>query len=310
MLDKLDIPEELRGKLKDKIIDGKTIAHERNEKMTAFCEQVMREYCLQPGLAIIRVGNDYASEKYVNTKNKVGKEIGVDVSVYEYDEDVEETQLLHLIEDLNWSDNIHGILIQLPLPNHLSEERLINAIKPNKDVDGFHPYNVGNLFAGKAVNTSVPCTAKGVIELIKSTGEEIAGKKAVVLGRSNIVGRPVAALLEQENATVTVCHSKTQPAELALAVRSADIVVSAIGKPNYLKRGVLGMNQIIIDVGINRDEEGALCGDVHFVDGLMFAKYITPVPGGVGPMTVSCLMENTIRSMLNICGINQKEFIL
>ena len=301
VLDKLnakiggELTEDKRAQFKKRMIDGKGLADYRNDIMQEFCAMLNKDYCLRPCLAVIQVGDDYASSKYVNNKIKACEKIGILGKHVLLADDISQEQLLNLITSLNKSDEVHGIMVQLPLPKGLDEKAILNSIAPEKDVDGFHPLNAGRLYTGDKPIGKLPCTAAGVIELIKSTGEEIAGKKAVVLGRSNIVGRPVAALLEQENATVTVCHSKTQSAELALAVRSADIIVSAIGKPNYLRLGLLGMNQTIIDVGINQDQDGKMCGDVDFKDAIIFARHITPVPGGVGPMTVSMLMENTIR---------------
>lgn len=306
-LDKLSISDERKEQLRDKVIDGSAIVHKRNRKMKDFCDMLLQDYCLKPTLAIIQIGECDASNRYVRNKKKVAGDVGIHYKHFVYDDDTSTESILQLIDDLNRDESIDGILMQLPTPDHIDERAILNAISPLKDVDGFHPTNVGALHAGLKPLGTMPCTAYGVIQLIKSTGEDIAGKKAVVLGRSNIVGRPVAALLEQENATVTVCHSMTPSAELALAVRSADIVVSAIGRANYLKRGLLGTNQTIIDVGINRDEDGHLCGDVFFQDAIVFAKYITPVPGGVGPMTVSCLMENVIRCAMRSEGIDQSE---
>lgn len=300
----------LTEEMKEKIIDGKTIANSRNELLKTYCNQLKEDYCITPTLAIIQVGHNDASNRYVHNKKKKGNEIGIWTKEYMYEEEVETETLLRLICDLNSDETVHGILVQLPLPKHIDETSILNAIRPSKDVDGFHPVNIGKLHMGNKPHGRIPCTANGIIQLIKSTGEEINGKKAVVLGRSNIVGRPVAALLEQENATVTVCHSKTPSTELALAVRSADIVVSAIGKANYITRGIAGMNKVIIDVGINTDENGKLCGDVDFDGILPISKYITPVPGGVGPMTISCLMENVIRCVMNLLEIDQSDLTL
>lgn len=273
------------------VIKGKIVA----EKMKASLESDVKEVTLKtgraPGLAVVLVGNNAASQTYVNSKRRVSKELGIADFSHDLEATVSEKELLDLIEHLNQDNRVDGILVQLPLPNHISETKVLHAIDPAKDVDGFHPYNVGLLSTGSPV--LVACTAAGVMELIKSTGVELKGKKAVVVGRSNIVGKPVSMLLLNEHATVTMCHSRT--ANLSEECLAADILVVAVGKKYCILGDWVKPGAIVIDVGMNRDESG-LCGDVAFEQACQKAAYITPVPGGVGPMTIIMLMANTIKA--------------
>lgn len=245
-----------------------------------------------PGLAVILVGDDEGSRLYVENKKKACKELDIYSEIITFAADIPQIDVLETIEELNQDPKISGILVQLPLPKHIDEKEVLNAIKPKKDVDGFHPINAGKLFHGEP--DFIPCTPQGIIELIKQTGIEIAGKECVVVGRSNIVGKPTAQLLLQENATVTICHSKTKGIEGI--IKRADIVVVAIGKPHFLKGYMLKPDAIVIDVGINRLENGKVVGDVDLDSISKVASCATPVPGGVGPMTIAMLMRNTVRA--------------
>jgi methylenetetrahydrofolate dehydrogenase (NADP+)/methenyltetrahydrofolate cyclohydrolase len=246
-----------------------------------------------PGLVAVRVGNDPASEIYVRNKAKKARELGLEGNELVFPETMSEAELLAEVDRLNRDDAVDGILVQLPLPKQIDPKKVIDAIRPAKDVDGFHPVSVGMLHLGRP--TLVPCTPAGVIRLIESTGEAIEGKHAVVIGRSDIVGKPVGALLLQRNATVTICHSRTR--DLAGVARQADILVAAIGKPRFVTAEMIRPGAIVIDVGINRIVEGEktkLAGDVDFAAAKEVAGWITPVPGGVGPMTIAMLMKNTV----------------
>lgn len=278
------------------IIDGKKIAAEMRKELQIEVEALKRNG-IYPGLAVILVGDNPASHTYVRSKAKACEKIGIYSEVILYPDSIEEEMIMAKIDELNQRNDIHGILVQLPLPKHINEQSVIDRISEDKDVDGFTPRNVGNLMIGK--KGLVPCTPYGIIELIKRTGQEIAGKRAVVVGRSNIVGKPMAMLLLQENATVTLCHSRTN--QLAEMTRLADILVVAVGKPQFITEGHVKPGAIVIDVGINRLENGKLVGDVDFERVKNVAGYITPVPGGVGPMTITMLLYNTIKSakMLN-----------
>ena len=267
------------------IIDGKKIASAVEEEVRA----ALGKLRFRPGLVAVRVGNDPASEVYVRNKARKAKELGLVGAELAFDGSMPEHALLEEIDTLNRDDNIDGILVQLPLPSQIDSKKVIDAIDPAKDVDGFHPVNVGLLHLGRPV--LVPCTPAGVMRLIASTGTDIAGKRAVVIGRSDIVGKPVAALLLRENATVTVCHSRTR--DLPDVVREADIVVAAIGRPRFVTAEMVKRGAIVIDVGINR-VDGKLAGDVDFEHVREVASWITPVPGGVGPMTIAMLMKNTV----------------
>ncbi|MBC1521088.1 bifunctional methylenetetrahydrofolate dehydrogenase/methenyltetrahydrofolate cyclohydrolase FolD [Listeria aquatica] len=271
------------------VIDGKKLAKEIQESVTKEVSELVKKG-KQPGLAVVLVGDNQASRTYVRNKQKRTEEAGMKSVLIELPEEVSEAELLQQVEDLNQDDSIHGILVQLPLPKHISEDKVIDAISQEKDVDGFHPLNVGNLFIGK--ETLVPCTPAGIIELIKSTGESIEGKRAVVIGRSNIVGKPVAQLLLQENATVTIAHSRTK--DLPAVASEADILVVATGRAKFVKKNFVKPGAIVIDVGMDRDENNKLCGDVDYEDVFEQAGFITPVPGGVGPMTITMLLKNTL----------------
>lgn len=278
-----------------KVIDGKKIAAEIQAKIEKDVA-ILKERGKQPGLAVVLVGDNQASRTYVRNKQKRTEAVGMKSVLIELPETVSEKELLETVETLNHDDTIHGILVQLPLPKHISEDKVIDTISSEKDVDGFHPLSVGNLFIGKP--TFLPCTPAGIIELIKSTGESIEGKKAVVIGRSNIVGKPVAQLLLQENATVTIAHSRTR--DLEKVASEADILVVAIGIAKFIKKEAVKEGSIVIDVGMDRDENNKLCGDVDYDDVVSKAGYITPVPGGVGPMTITMLLANTLRAAKQI----------
>jgi methylenetetrahydrofolate dehydrogenase (NADP+)/methenyltetrahydrofolate cyclohydrolase len=281
---------------KHNIIDGKKISQSIIEKLKI----EYAEYLIAGGrpacLAIILVGDDPASKIYIQNKQKAAAFVGMQAKLVELPSNIEENELLEIIHDLNMDPVIAGIIVQLPLPGHIDKQQVVSAISPHKDVDGFHPLNMGYLY-GPENNKFVPCTALGCLDLIKSCIPEIAGKHAVVIGRSIIVGRPVAALLLKENCTVTICHSGTK--NLADITKQADIVVSAIGKPKYLTKEYFSAQAVVIDVGISRievDGEVKLCGDVDFDNVRDHVRYITPVPGGVGPMTVAYLLVNCFRA--------------
>ena len=268
------------------IINGKEISAAIREEIKAEVQGMS----VRPGLAVVLVGDDPASAVYVRNKSKACAEVGIYSEVYRLPEETGREQLLGLIEQLNQSPLIHGILVQLPLPKHLDPEEVIMAIDPAKDVDAFHPVNVGKIMIGNY--DFLPCTPAGVMELLHRSGIEVSGKECVVIGRSNIVGKPQAMLLLHENATVTVCHSKTR--NLPSVCRRADILVSAVGKPKFVTADMVRNGAVVIDVGMNRDENGKLCGDVDFEPVSEKASYITPVPGGVGPMTITMLLKNTV----------------
>lgn len=268
------------------IINGKEISAAIREEIKAGVQGMS----VRPGLAVVLVGDDPASAVYVRNKSKACAEVGIYSEVYRLPEETGREQLLGLIEQLNQSPLIHGILVQLPLPKHLDPEEVIMAIDPAKDVDAFHPVNVGKIMIGNY--DFLPCTPAGVMELLHRSGIEVSGKECVVIGRSNIVGKPQAMLLLHENATVTVCHSKTR--DLPSVCRRADILVSAVGKAKFVTADMVRNGAIVIDVGMNRDENGKLCGDVDFEPVSEKASYITPVPGGVGPMTITMLLKNTV----------------
>ncbi|EAG1284942.1 bifunctional methylenetetrahydrofolate dehydrogenase/methenyltetrahydrofolate cyclohydrolase FolD [Listeria monocytogenes] len=281
------------------IIDGKKLAKEIQEKVTREVAELVKEG-KQPGLAVVLVGDNQASRTYVRNKQKRTEEAGMKSVLIELPENVTEEKLLSVVEKLNEDKTIHGILVQLPLPEHILEEKVIDTISFDKDVDGFHPVNVGNLFIGK--DSFVPCTPAGIIELIKSTGTQIEGKRAVVIGRSNIVGKPVAQLLLNENATVTIAHSRTK--DLPQVAKEADILVVATGLAKFVKKDYIKPGAIVIDVGMDRDENNKLCGDVDFDDVVEEAGFITPVPGGVGPMTITMLLANTLKAAKRIWKMN------
>lgn len=269
-----------------KIIDGKAVSQQVKDDIRAEIERDK----LSIGLAVVIVGNNQASRVYVNNKKKACEVCGIKSYEYALPEETTEEQLLELVDTLNEDKNINGILVQLPLPKQINEEKIIERISPLKDVDAFHATNVGKIMIGNYA--FLPCTPAGVMELIHSTGTEISGKECVVIGRSNIVGKPMAMLLLHENATVTICHSRTK--DLAEVCRRADILVSAVGKADFVTADMVKDGAVVIDVGMNRNAEGKLCGDVKYDEVEPKASYITPVPGGVGPMTIAMLMKNTL----------------
>lgn len=271
------------------IIDGKAVSKAVREQVAAETAQ-LKEKGIVPGLAVIIVGEDPASQVYVNNKEKACAEVGFFSEKFALPESTTQQELNALVEELNARKDINGILCQLPLPAHLNDKEVINLISPEKDVDAFHPVNVGAIMIGDY--NFLPCTPAGVMELIHSTGVDISGKKAVVIGRSNIVGKPMAMLLLHENATVEITHSKTK--NLSEITSQADILVAAIGKAKFVTADMIKEGAVVIDVGMNRDENGKLCGDVDFASAADKCSFITPVPGGVGPMTISMLMKNTL----------------
>ncbi len=272
------------------IIDGKQISQSLKDEMREEVAQLAAQYGKKPRLEVIIVGDNPASRSYVRGKIKATEYCGFDGELIELPESVEESVLLQEIDRLNRNDEVDGILVQLPLPKHIDEQKVINAISPEKDVDGFHPENVARLWLNEPC--ILPCTPKGIIVLLEKAGVELSGKRAVVIGRSNIVGKPVAKLLLDRNSTVTIAHSRTQ--DLPALCREADIVVAAIGRAKMITADYIKRGAAVIDVGINRTEDGHLVGDVDFETVKDVAGYITPVPGGVGPMTITMLMRNTI----------------
>lgn len=276
------------------IIDGKQVATQIREDIKEEVSKLWQTQGLKPGLAVILVGEDPASQVYVRNKEKACHDVGMYSEVHRLPESTSEDELLQLIASLADNEAIHGILVQLPLPKHINEKAVIAAIPPHKDVDGFHPISVGNMVIGD--ECFLPCTPAGIIELIKRTGIDLAGKHAVVVGRSNIVGKPVAMLLLQEHATVTICHSRTS--DLQAMTRQADVLVVAAGRANMIKREHVKPGAVVIDVGVNRLDNGKLAGDVDFAEVVDIASAITPVPGGVGPMTITMLLRNTLLAAL------------
>ena len=277
------------------IISGKVVSAQVREELKAQTQEMIEKHGVRPGLAVIIVGDDPASKVYVNNKEKGCAEVGYYSEVYRLPAETTQEELLALVHKLNNDQKIHGILCQLPLPKHLDENAVILAIDPEKDVDAFHPVNVGRIMIGDY--KFLPCTPAGVMKLIESTGVDITGKECVVIGRSNIVGKPQAMLLLHKNATVTICHSRTK--DLASVTRRADILVVAIGKADFVTGDMVKDGAIVIDVGMNRKADGKLTGDVDFASVEPKASYITPVPGGVGPMTISMLLTNTMTSAKN-----------
>lgn len=275
------------------LIDGKLISTQIKDELRDKVA-TLKEQGIIPCLAVIQVGNDPASSVYVNNKKKACAYIGIESLSYELEEAVSQEELLTLIEKLNQDDKVNGILVQLPLPKHIDENAVIHAISPEKDVDGFHPETVGNMCIG--TKGFLPCTPAGVIQLLKRSGIEIAGKECVVVGRSNIVGKPMAMLLLRENGTVTITHSRTK--NLKEVTKRADILVVALGKPKFITKEYVKEGAVVIDVGIHRNENNKLCGDVDFEDVIDKVSAITPVPGGVGPMTIAMLMDNCVKSVL------------
>jgi len=273
------------------IIDGKEIAKRKRENLKIKVSE-LKEQGIQPGLAVVLVGNDQASLTYVRNKQKACKEVGIESYLYQYDETLSESELLSIIEKLNNDPKVDGILVQLPLPRHISPQKVIETIHPEKDVDGFHPMNVGRMSVGQ--ESFLPCTPFGILEMLKEMEISIAGKHAVIVGRSNIVGKPMGQLLLNHDATVTYCHSKTK--DLQIHTRQADLLIVATGKQNLISKEDVKDGVVVIDVGMNRDENGKLCGDVNFTEVKEKASFITPVPGGVGPMTIAMLLFNTVQA--------------
>lgn len=271
------------------IIDGKNLA----EKIRAEIKSEITAKRLIPALAVVLVGNNPASAIYVRNKKRACAEVGIKGIDHALSESVSEAELLKLVEKLNADKNVHGILVQLPLPKRINQEHILNAILPEKDVDGFHPVNLGKLLTGQSGLR--PCTPLGIMALIDSTGVELKGKHAIVVGRSNIVGKPAAIMLLERHATVTICHSRTE--NLADVIRDADIVVAAIGKLRFIKGDWIKKGAIVIDVGINRLPDGKIAGDVDFDAAVKRAGFITPVPGGAGPMTIAMLLKNVLKCM-------------
>lgn len=280
------------------LISGKQISEDIRGGLREEVEQLLSQG-LTPGLAVVLVGEDPASQVYVRNKEKACHDLGFYSEVHRLPASTSQEDLLALVDKLNHQDSIHGILVQLPLPNHIHEKSVIDAISVKKDVDGFHPVNVGNLMIGD--DSLLPCTPAGVIELIKRAGVEISGKHAVVIGRSNIVGKPVSLLLQRENATVTMCHSRTT--NMKELTKQADILVVAIGRANFVDASFVKPGAVVIDVGMNRLDNGKLAGDVDFESVKEISGPITPVPGGVGPMTITMLMMNTVLAAKRLKGL-------
>lgn len=279
-----------------KLLNGKELADKVKDEVRAEVSK-MESYGQSVRLAVIQVGNNPASETYVKNKQNACNYCGIISSTYKLPETVSEDEVIELIEELNHDDDINGILVQLPLPEHFNEDRIIQAVAVEKDVDGFNEANVGRLMIG--ADTFVPCTAKGIIELLVENCIEIAGKNCVVVGRSNIVGKPTAMELLRHNGTVTICHSKTK--NLKEMCKNADILVCAIGKPKFFNKEYIGENAVVIDVGIHKLEDGSMCGDVDFEDVKDIVSAITPVPRGVGAMTVAMLMKNCVQAIKMQC---------
>ena len=279
--------------MKEKIIDGKLVTSKIRQIIKEKTKKIKEEHSRVPGLAAVLVGEDPASQIYVRNKRKSCEDVGIYSEEHKLPESTSQDELLSLINKLNKDDNINGILIQLPLPKHMDESSILNSVAPEKDVDGFHPINAGHLFEGKP--KFIPCTPHGIIKMLEYYNIDIEGKNAVVLGRSNIVGKPAAILLLQKNATVTICHSRTK--NLNEVLMDADIIVAAIGRAHFVKKEMVKKDAVIIDVGINRLDTGKLAGDVDFEQVKDIASFITPVPGGVGPMTITMLLWNTLASL-------------
>jgi methylenetetrahydrofolate dehydrogenase (NADP+)/methenyltetrahydrofolate cyclohydrolase len=281
-----------------KLINGKEVAQAvRNELKQEVIR--LKEQGIVPGLTVVLVGNDPASETYVRGKIRASEEVGIHSNLVRMSEEAPEEELLELVKKLNEDPSVHGILVQLPLPAHMDPNKVIATISPEKDVDGFTSINMGNLVVG--LEGMIPCTPYGIMELLKRSGIETEGKHAVVVGRSNIVGKPISLLLQRANATVTMCHSRTR--DLPSFTRQADILVVAVGMAEMITAEHVKPGVVVIDVGMNRNREGKLVGDVNFAEVAPLASAITPVPGGVGPMTIAMLMKNTVTAAKQICGI-------
>jgi methylenetetrahydrofolate dehydrogenase (NADP+)/methenyltetrahydrofolate cyclohydrolase len=280
----------------DKVISGKQLSLEIKEEIKQEVEKLFGETGKNPGLAVVLVGENQASKVYVGSKIKSCEALGIYSEKHDMSEETSEAELLDLIAKLNADEKIDGILVQLPLPKHIDEQKVIDTIIPEKDVDGFHPINIGKTLIGDSTGFK-SCTPYGILEMLKRSGVEISGKDTVIVGRSNIVGKPMAALLINESATVQVCHSRTK--DLVEKCKSADLLIAAVGRAKFVTADMVKEGAVIIDVGINRDENNKLCGDVDYDSCYEKASKITPVPGGVGPMTVTMLMKNTLLSFKN-----------
>ena len=276
------------------LIDGKQLSQQLRQQITERCRRLKNESDIVPGLAVILVGDNDASKIYVQNKEKACHDVGIYTEQHTLPKTTQETDILQLIQQLNANPKIHGILVQLPLPAGLSEERILASLHPAKDIDGFHPLNLGLLLTGQP--RFIPCTPFGLIKMLESIHYDLTGKPAVVVGRSNIVGKPAALLLLQRHATVTICHSRTR--NLPEIVQGADVVVAAIGKAHFIRGEWIKPGAVVLDVGINRLDNGKLTGDVDFAGAEQRASFITPVPGGVGPMTITMLLWNTLEAAL------------
>ena len=281
------------------LIDGKALAQQVRDRLAKESAELFAKKAMKPGLATILVGDDPASHVYVRNKQKACELAGIYVDDHKLSASTTQAELLALIDKKNADSKIHGILVQLPLPKHIDSKVILEAVSPLKDADGFHPYNFGRLVEGHPVFEA--CTPKGVIKMIESTGVPIEGKRAVVVGRSNIVGKPLALMLLQRNATVTICHSKTR--DLPAVCREAEVLLVAIGKAKFVTADMVREGAVVIDVGTNKTSEGKLCGDVDFDTVSQKAGWISPVPGGVGPMTIAMLLENTVESAKKAAGM-------
>ena len=277
------------------ILDGKKLS----DKIKEDIKNEIKELGVTPGLAVILVGNDPASHTYVKMKKNACEKVGIKSIVYKMDENISQEELLKKIDEINNDDSIHGLLIQLPLPKHIDTTKILERVDPKKDVDGFHPYNMGRLVEG--LDTFAPCTPLGVMELFKEYNIDVYGKDVCVVGASNIVGKPMWALLVNEMATVDICHIATK--DLASHTKRADIVIVGVGKPNLITEGMVKDGAIVVDIGINRLEDGRLVGDVDFENVSEKASFITPVPGGVGPMTIAMLLKNTLKAAKRIYNV-------
>ncbi|OGO82728.1 MAG: bifunctional methylenetetrahydrofolate dehydrogenase/methenyltetrahydrofolate cyclohydrolase [Clostridiales bacterium GWD2_32_19] len=277
------------------LIDGKLLASEIKEKLKVEVSE-LKQKNIHPKLAVILVGDDFASKKYVNNKKIACEYVGIEQELIELGSDIIEEELIKVIEKLNNDESVHGILVQLPLPKHIDSYKIISIINPNKDVDGFHPENVGKLSIG--CEGLISCTPNGIMRLLEKYNIDVWGKNCVVIGKSNIVGKPITMLLLKENATVTVCHIETR--DISSITRQADVIIVAAGKLGLITSDMIKPGVVIIDVGINRNEDNEICGDVDFDGCKNKASYLTPVPGGVGPMTIAMLMENCVKVAKNI----------
>jgi methylenetetrahydrofolate dehydrogenase (NADP+)/methenyltetrahydrofolate cyclohydrolase len=286
-----------------RIIDGKALAQSIRERIAKEVAELHARTGIRPGLAAILVGDDPASKLYVKNKGKACEAAGIYVDEHKLPATTTQAELLALIDKVNADPRVHGILVQLPLPKQIDSQVILNAVSPEKDADGFHPCNMGRLVEGAA--RFVPCTPKGIITMIESTGVPIEGKRAVVVGRSNIVGKPAALLLMHRNATVTVCHSRTR--DLPAVCREGEILVVAIGKPKFVTGDMVREGAVVIDVGVNRLADGTFVGDVDFGPASERAGWISPVPGGVGPMTIAMLLQNTLESAVRFATVNRRS---